>query len=91
LDHLYRLPDENSVDISWTVSTLIQSVEEMWFMELSSLMMPLGVVSYGLMLFAVLTGVRVIKLKVKHHKLIAFIALLCASVHLALVIYYNYL
>jgi hypothetical protein len=60
-------------------------------MELFSLIIPLGIFSYSLMLLAVLTGARVIRLKVKYHKLIALIALLGASVHLAFVIYYNYL
>lgn len=60
-------------------------------MELSSLPMPLGVFSYSLMLLAVLTGARVIRLKAKYHKLIAMIAVILASIHLGLVIYYNYL
>ena len=53
--------------------------------------MPLGIVSYGFMLLAVLTGTRVIKLKVKYHKLIALIAMIGASIHLGLVIFYSYL
>jgi hypothetical protein len=59
-------------------------------MELFSLIMPLGVFSYSLMLLAVLMGARVIRLKVKYHKLIALIAVIGASIHLGLVIYYNY-
>ncbi len=59
-------------------------------MDLFNLIIPLGIISYCLMLLAVLTGARVIKLKVKHHKLIALIALIGASFHLGLVIYYNY-
>jgi len=60
-------------------------------MDLTGLIMPLGIVSYALMLLAVLTGARVIKLKVKYHKLIALVALIGASIHLGLVIFYSYL
>ncbi len=60
-------------------------------MDLTGFIMPLGVVSYGLMLLAVLTGTRVIKLKVKYHKLIALVAMIGASIHLGLVIFYVYL
>ncbi len=60
-------------------------------MDLTGLIMPLGIVSFGFMLLAVLTGTRVIKLKVKYHKLIALIAMIAASIHLGLVIFYNYL
>ena len=60
-------------------------------MDLTGLIMPLGIMSYGLMLLAVLTGTRVIKLRVKYHKLIALIAMIGASIHLGLVIYYSYL
>jgi len=59
-------------------------------MDLANLIMPLGVVSYVLMLLAILTGTRVIKLKVKHHKLIALVAIMAASLHFATTIYYNY-
>jgi hypothetical protein len=60
-------------------------------MDLTGLIMPLGIVSYGFMLLAVLTGTRVIKLKVKYHKFLALIAMIGASVHLGLVIFYSYL
>ncbi|UCG31098.1 MAG: hypothetical protein JSV53_04270 [candidate division WOR-3 bacterium] len=60
-------------------------------MDLTGLIMPLGIVSFGFMLLAVLTGTRVIKLKVKYHKLVALIAMIAASIHLGLVIFYNYL
>lgn len=59
-------------------------------MELSNLIIPLGIFSYGVMLLAVLTGIRLIKLKVKHHRLIALIGIIAASIHATLVIYYNY-
>ncbi len=60
-------------------------------MDLTGLIMPLGIVSFGFMLLAVLTGTRVIKLKVKYHKLVALITMIAASIHLGLVIFYNYL
>lgn len=59
-------------------------------MDSANLIMPLGIVSYVLMLLAILTGTRIIKLKVKHHKLIALIAIIVASLHFAIIIYYNY-
>ncbi len=59
-------------------------------MDVANLIMPLGVVSYVLMLLAILTGTRVIKLKVKHHMLIALVAILAASLHFTIIIYYNY-
>jgi hypothetical protein len=59
-------------------------------MDLSALIIPLGIFSYTFMLLAVLTGTRVIKLTVKHHRMLALIAIISASIHLALVIYLNY-
>jgi len=60
-------------------------------LDLSGLIIPLGIVSYGFMLLAVLVGSRVIKLKLKHHKLFALFGILGASIHLLIVIYLNYL
>lgn len=59
-------------------------------MELSSIIIPLGIFSYSFMLLAILTGARVIKLTFKHHRLLALIAIIGASIHAALVIYLNY-
>ncbi len=59
-------------------------------MELSDLIKPLGLVGYSLMLLAVLTGARVIRLKVQQHRLIGLIGLTVATMHAALVIYFNY-
>ena len=59
-------------------------------MDLSSFIVPLGIFSYSFMLLAVLTGVRIIKVKLQHHRLLALIAIIGASVHGALVIYLNY-
>lgn len=60
-------------------------------MDLSRFLIPLGIFSYGFMLLAVLTGIRIIKVKVKRHKLLALIAIVSASIHLLIVIYLNYL
>lgn len=59
-------------------------------MELSDFIRPLGLFSYVIILLAVLTGARVIKLKVKQHRLIGLIGIVGATLHAALVIYYNY-
>lgn len=59
-------------------------------MDLYRFVIPLGLVSYGLIFLAVLSGLRVIKVKVKVHKIIAFLGLIGATIHAAIVIYYNY-
>ena len=78
------------VDKYSIIFILVLHKEEVKPMDLVSLIMPLGIVGYALMLLAILTGTRVIKLKVKHHKLIALIAMIVASLHFAIIIYYNY-
>jgi hypothetical protein len=60
-------------------------------LDLSGLIIPLGIFSYGFMLLTILTGTRIIKLKLKHHKLFALISIVGASIHLVIVIYLNYL
>ncbi len=59
-------------------------------MDLYNFVIPLGIFSYGAILFSVLTGLRVIKVKVKFHKLIALVGIIGATIHAALVIYFNY-
>ncbi len=59
-------------------------------MDFYRFVIPLGIFSYGMLALAVLTGIRLIKLKVKYHKLIAVIGIIGATIHAALVIYYNY-
>jgi hypothetical protein len=59
-------------------------------MDLYRLLIPLGIFSYSFMLLAVLTGTRVIKVKVKHHKLFAMISIAGASIHLVIVLYLYY-
>jgi len=59
-------------------------------MDLSKYIIPLGIFTYSFMLLAVLTGIRIIKVKVKVHKAIAIIGIIGATIHVALVIYLNY-
>lgn len=59
-------------------------------MDLSGLIIPLGVFSYLFILLAVLTGTRVIKVKLKYHKLFALIGTAGAAVHLMIAIYLSY-
>ncbi len=56
-------------------------------MGLYDLVMPFGIVTYVLILLAVLTGIRRIKLHPKWHKRIAFTALVFATLHAGIVIY----
>lgn len=58
-------------------------------MELYDLVMPLGIITYILIILAILTGRRIIKLHPKWHKIIAGLTILFATVHAAIVVYYN--
>lgn len=58
-------------------------------MDLYSLVAPLGIITYILILLAVLTGKRILKLKPVWHRIIAFAALIFATLHAAIVISYN--
>lgn len=58
-------------------------------MELYDLVMPLGIITYILIVLAILTGKRIIKLKPVWHRVIAYSALILASFHAAIVISYN--
>ncbi|MBN2790006.1 MAG: hypothetical protein JXR69_07440 [Candidatus Delongbacteria bacterium] len=58
-------------------------------MELYDLVMPLGIITYVLIILAILTGRRIIKLHPKWHKIIAVLALVFATLHAAIVISYN--
>lgn len=59
-------------------------------MELSGLIIPLGVTSYLFILLAILTGSRVIKLGLKYHKAFALIGAVGAAIHLGIAIYLYY-
>ncbi|MDD3044564.1 MAG: hypothetical protein PHF33_03765 [Candidatus Delongbacteria bacterium] len=56
-------------------------------MELYDLVMPLGIITYVLIAFAVLTGKRVIKLHPRWHRIAAGFALAFATMHAGIVIY----
>lgn len=60
-------------------------------MNLYGLVLPLGIITYILLLMTILTGIRVIKMKVKYHKLFGFLALIAATAHASIIIYLNYL
>lgn len=57
-------------------------------MELYDLVIPLGIAAYILIVLAVLTGKRVIKLKPVYHRVFAWTALTVITVHAAIVIFY---
>jgi hypothetical protein len=58
--------------------------------DLYSLVMPLGIATYVVLLVTFLVGLRVIKVKFKIHKVLAIITLLLASLHAILILYLNY-
>ena len=60
-------------------------------MTLAEIITPLGIIGYLLMLVVVLTGMRVIKVKVKVHKILALVAIIAATLHVFIIIYLNYL
>ncbi len=59
-------------------------------MFLYNLVVPLGIITYALILFGVLTGTRVIKAKLKWHKRTGITILIAATLHAVLVIYVRY-
>jgi hypothetical protein len=58
-------------------------------MNLYSLVLPLGIITYLLLILAILTGKRIIKLKPVWHRIIAYSALILATLHAGIVIYSN--
>ncbi|MCK5118396.1 MAG: hypothetical protein KAJ05_01170 [Candidatus Latescibacteria bacterium] len=59
-------------------------------MSLYDLVVPLGIVTYSLILFGVLTGTRVIKVKLKWHKRTGITILVAATLHAAAILYSKY-
>ena len=59
-------------------------------MSLYDLVVPLGIITYALILFGVLTGTRVIKIKLKWHKRTGIVIFVVATLHAAAVIYSRY-
>lgn len=56
-------------------------------MEIYTLIKPLGIITYVLLIFAALSGI--LRWKLKNHKLLAILALLLASIHAVIVIFYH--
>jgi hypothetical protein len=59
-------------------------------MELYDLVMPLGIITYILIIFAILTGKRIIKLHPKWHKRIAYTSLIFATMHAGIIVYIKF-
>jgi hypothetical protein len=58
-------------------------------MNLGSLILPFGILTYLLVVFNVLTGRRIIRIHLNWHRRMGHVALLTASVHLGIVLYYR--
>ncbi len=58
-------------------------------MNLGRFVIPLGILTYTLLLTTILSGLfRVkLKLKLKHHKLLALLTIVLATIHAGIVIY----
>jgi len=58
-------------------------------MDLGRLVLPLGILTYILVLAAILSGLfrSKLKLKLKHHKLLALLAIVLATMHAGIIIY----
>lgn len=59
-------------------------------MNLYSFILPLGIISYSLLLLTILTGARVIKVKISYHKLLGILTLITVTLHASLAIYLSY-
>jgi uncharacterized membrane protein YozB (DUF420 family) len=58
-------------------------------MDLYVLVKPFGIITYILIVLAILTAKRIIKLDFKWHKRFGLTALIFATLHAGIVIYYN--
>jgi len=58
-------------------------------MSLYRLIIPLGIVTWSLVLITLLSGMKVIKLRFKYHRLLGIISLILASCHGLLVLILN--
>jgi len=59
-------------------------------MELYTITIWLGVVTYCFLVTTILVGSRIIKISFKRHKLLAFITLTIATIHAGLFVYLNF-
>jgi DMSO/TMAO reductase YedYZ heme-binding membrane subunit len=57
---------------------------------LSRLLIPFGIFTFVWFLLTVLTGLRVIKVKISVHRTLALITLILASIHAGFMIYLTY-
>lgn len=54
------------------------------------LILPLGLLTFSLLLMTILIGTRIVKLKFKYHKVFALLTFISAITHGTLAIYLNY-
>jgi len=54
---------------------------------LANLIIPLGILTYLSLILGIISGLK--RWKIKHHKTIAIIAIIFATLHASLVIYFN--
>jgi hypothetical protein len=54
------------------------------------LILPLGLLTFTLLLITVLIGTRIIKVKFKYHKLFGILTFISALIHGTLAVYLNY-
>jgi hypothetical protein len=60
-------------------------------MDLYRFVIPLGIATYVFIVLTVLSGARILKLGFRWHRTIGMLALLTATIHAAIVIYYQVL
>ncbi|MBN2522739.1 MAG: hypothetical protein JXB24_05665 [Bacteroidales bacterium] len=53
------------------------------------LILTIGIVAYSLILISFLTGMKLIKVKYKVHKIIGILGFSCATVHALFMLYFN--
>lgn len=59
-------------------------------MELYSLVIPLGILTFVLLLLTLLMGLRVIKVRFKTHRLFGILTFMSAILHAGLIVYLSY-
>ncbi len=59
-------------------------------MDVYTFALYIGILTYALILLAFLTGLRLIRVTVKYHKMIAVAAMIAATLHAGFFIYVNF-
>lgn len=59
-------------------------------MEIWDLIIPLGIASYGMLIIMLLTGMKIIKTKVKIHRKLGILTFILATFHAGIIIYTSY-